>query len=378
MSDIDDLVAISRYAGHDVLLAQGGGGNTSVKSADGARMWIKASGLRLAEVRDGHGYLETNVAALRALLADPALAALPRAVAHSQAVARTQAASLGVEVARPSLETTFHALLGRVVLHTHPVYVNAFACMSGGESALAEALRAPLAWVPYATPGYALGRAVAAVVEGAQPPAELVLANHGLIASGSTAAETVSATERLTGVAQAYFGDLPGDACDRSPPPAVLTAWAAACRAALERRYRPGPNSCCVRPATRRAIQAAAAEPEALLLGGPLVPDDVVYGGQRVWATDAARTPEAWLDEAPEAWPAAGRLILALRGLGVVLAGPSDAFVDAMEENLLAHILIRRLIARRGVAQPLLPDEIDYLLSMESEKYRQIVASGQL
>ena len=47
-----------------------------------------------------------------------------------------------------------------------------------------------------------------------------------------------------------------------------------------------------------------------------------------------------------------------------------------MEENLLAHVLIRRLIARRGLARSLPPAEVSYLLSMESEKYRQAIAAA--
>jgi hypothetical protein len=44
-----------------------------------------------------------------------------------------------------------------------------------------------------------------------------------------------------------------------------------------------------------------------------------------------------------------------------------------MEENLLAHVLVRQLIARRGAALALPPEEIDYLAEMESEKYRQTI-----
>jgi hypothetical protein len=47
-----------------------------------------------------------------------------------------------------------------------------------------------------------------------------------------------------------------------------------------------------------------------------------------------------------------------------------------MEENLLAHVLVRRLIARRGEARPLAEGEVGYLLGMEAEKYRQAVAAG--
>lgn len=373
MSEIDDLVAVSHYAGRDVLLAQGGGGNTSVKSADGGTMWIKASGRRLAQMAPGRGYLATSVPALRALLADPHLANLPRQAAHEAAIARTQAATRDAGPLRPSLETTFHAVLGRVVLHTHPVYVNAFACLRGGQSALSGALAAPFTWVPYATPGYALGRAVASTAT--SPCATLVLENHGLICAGETPAAVMADTERFVAAGQRYFGALPDGFLDQHAPPTALADWAETLQTALAHRYRLAPGSISAAPATRRGVNEAATDPERWLLGGPLVPDDVVYGGHRVYAFDPARSAATWLDDELTAWPQTGRLIIALPGLGVVLAGPSAAFLDAMEENLLAHVLVRRLIARRGQPQPLPDDEVQYLLGMEAEAYRQRVAA---
>src|SRR5687768_2282830 len=149
-------------------------------------MWIKASGLRLAQVQPGFGFLETYVEALIGLLDDPALRALPRQAAHEAAVARTQAATVGGGALRPSLETTFHAVLARVVLHTHAVYVNAFTCMVDGLDALSLNLPEPTVWVPYATPGYALGRAVGAGVrefeeEWSATAETIFLENHGFI-----------------------------------------------------------------------------------------------------------------------------------------------------------------------------------------------------
>jgi hypothetical protein len=181
--------------------------------------------------------------------------------------------------------------------------------------------------------------------------------------------------ETLVKLGEHRFGPLPADACAKGAPSWALTAWAHDLAAALASRYGLTPEGFSVRPAQRLALHAAANEPERWLLAGPLVPDDVVYGGHYVWSADPARSPAAWLDEAADAWPRTGRLIIALAGVGVVLAGPSAAFIEAMEENLLAHVLVRQLIARRGAAQPLPPAEIDYLLSMESEKYRQSVAA---
>jgi rhamnose utilization protein RhaD (predicted bifunctional aldolase and dehydrogenase) len=373
------LVEISQFAGSDVLLAQGGGGNTSVKSADGTRMWIKASGFRLSEVRIGCGYLETDLPALVALMQDSSLAARSRALAHEESVRRIQVATLGAGRLRPSLETGFHAVLGRVVLHTHPVYVNAFACMEGGDTALARVLDEPVAWVRYEPPGYSLGVEVDRVcaifqrVHG-QPPAQIVLGNHGFIASAVSGAEAIAITLKLVRAGEAYFGPLPAEACVSISPPEQLVVWAEGLEQAL--RKRSDRYTMAVRAATRTALLEAAVGPDRWLTAGPLIPDDAVYSGHRIWKAEASQSPWAWLETEVESLPE--KMIVVVNDLGVILAGPNHKMLDAMEENLLTHVLTRQLIARRGLARPLPSSEVDYLLSMESEKYRQAVAEGDI
>lgn len=372
MSDIRALLEISHYAGGDLLLVQGGGGNSSVKSADGTRLWIKASGLRLAQLREGFGYVELDLAALVALVRDPLLRVAPRATAHAEAVRRMRAAALGEYSLRPSLETTFHAVLGPVVLHTHPIHVNAFTCLAGGQALLAEALGVLPAWVPYAAPGYALGVAVdqARAASGEPAPAAIYLANHGLVAAGETAEAVIAATKRAGALGKRVFGALAAEALETTAPPVGLAHWANELAMALQ-RLAGWPARAVVRPVRYGALHRAAAEPERWLAAGPLVPDDVVYNGRRVWVAPAQMPPARWLSAQPDALGEAGRLVVAVAGRGVVVAAASEAFAGAMEATLLAHVLIRRLIARRGAARPLAPEEITYLAEMESERYRQ-------
>ena len=47
------------------------------------------------------------------------------------------------------------------------------------------------------------------------------------------------------------------------------------------------------------------------------------------------------------------------------------------EEQLLAHVLVRLLIARRGRPRYLPADEIGRLSTMEAERYRRAVAAGR-
>lgn len=353
-AEVAQLVDLSRAVGGDPLLVQGGGGNASIKSADGARMWIKASGFRLADVAPDHGHVVTDVAALVASIRDPALAALPRRQAHETSVGHVQAAVRDGGRFRPSLETGVHAALpARVVLHTHAVFVNALSCMEGGERALGDL--GPV--VAYEPPGYALAVAVDRAWRARRTEAPLIaLANHGLIAMGETPDAALAATRRTVAAAEAFFGPLEADACADALPPPALVEWAARMRT----------RAPVVRPTKLAALLDAATEPDRWLRAGPLVPDDVVYFGRHVPLADKA--------DAMPAGPLAPVTVVA--GLGVVLAGASDAAVDAIEETLLAHVLIRRLIARRGQPRTLPGHEIDYLVAMESEHYRSAVAAG--
>jgi rhamnose utilization protein RhaD (predicted bifunctional aldolase and dehydrogenase) len=386
LSQFDDLLTLSHFAGADLLLTQGGGGNTSVKSADGRQMWVKASGLRLADLRQGFGYVETDLPALLRLLRDPGLRRLPAADGHAAGVRGVQAAVAGSETRRASLETLFHAALDTLVLHTHPVYVNAFACLVEGEAELraATAHDSPWAWVPYATPGYALSMAVAEAVgfeagPGDSPPRphSVVLANHGLIVHGEAASTLMDLTQRMVELGQRRFGPLPRGALEESAPPDGARAWAGRLRAALVAQGRIAANAV-ARPARFRLLQAAAT-PESWVCAGPLVPDDVVYTGRQVWFAASRQPPEELAAALAGGEGLGGRVAAAVEGQGVMLAGPSEGFVAAMEENLLAHLLVRRLIAQGGGTARHLPGwAIEALCDMESERYRQAVAANGL
>jgi len=203
-------------------------------------------------------------------------------------------------------------------------------------------------------------------------PQHIVLGNHGLIASAATPAVAIGTTRRFLEAGQRFFGPLPHGALSLAAPPARLERWARQLQMALARQ--PGRAASYVRVSRRAALLEAANDAEQWLCGGPLVPDDVVYNGRTAFPAEIVTPPQEWLERAFARAPE--RMVVAVRGQGVVLAGPSRRTVEAMEENLLAHVLVRWLIAaQREAAVPLPPAEIDYLLGMESERYRQAVAA---
>lgn len=122
---LEELIRISHTVGADPDLVQGGGGNTSVKTRDGRSLLIKASGFQLGEMDGGRGWVELDLERLRAILARKELPKLPEKEREVEVLRLLQGTVLRPRGARPSVEASLHALLDRVVIHTHPIGIGA-------------------------------------------------------------------------------------------------------------------------------------------------------------------------------------------------------------------------------------------------------------
>lgn len=199
---IEELVAISKYAGMREDLVQAGGGNSSVK-LDDERMIIKASGVQMADVSCEHGYSTVDYPRIRRFMDE-----LARGTARDSANQALEAAL--IEGKRPSIETFLHAIAGRVTLHTHPVSVNVLTARQDGMRTLCELFPDALP-VGYATPGLKLAKLYAqAFLEkdasraGGFPT--VFLKNHGMVVSGESAAAVIAETERITKAVEERVG----------------------------------------------------------------------------------------------------------------------------------------------------------------------------
>lgn len=368
--ECEDLARLCRALGADPLVVQAGGGNGSIKTADGGRMWIKASGIRLRDVSPERGIVLTD----REVLAGSVRRADAGDAVGEEGYKRDLERSvLAPERLRPSMESGFHAVLGRAVLHTHPVFANAFTCMCSGREAAERALGGPVAWVSYHTPGLELSVAVhRAAQEWRQRhgrlPDVVFLENHGLIACGQTVDEAVAATRRVLDLAAAYFGAVGTDPDAVEEPDGLVCEWAAE----LARALAEGTTSVTVRPARRRVLLEAAGDEGVWPLAGALVPDDIVYGANRVRRFSGGERPRDWLAAHP--LELAAPHVLFASGRGAVLVAPTPSQADGLEEMLVAHVLVRTLIARKGEPARLPGAAADAIDRLESERYRRAVA----
>jgi len=201
-----ELIRISHAVGRDSSLVQGGGGNTSVKTADGKYMYIKASGTPLKDMNERQGWRRMRLDAVLSIIEDKAIARLDVQSRETEVVNRLLLACDDRESgdARPSVEAHLHSFLGKCVIHLHPSTVGAFVNAKNGKIELEKFFKnlefrisnleifLPPLWVPYTDPGFTLAKKIARLVDDYQrqfgkKPAILFLEKHGLLISADSA-----------------------------------------------------------------------------------------------------------------------------------------------------------------------------------------------
>ena len=130
-----ELIRISHAVGRDRTLVQGGGGNTSVKTADGKYMYVKASGTALKDMNEQQGWRRMRLEAVLSIIEDKAIAQLDVQSRETEVVNRLLLAcdDRNSGDARPSVEAHLHAFLDKCVIHLHPSTVGAFVNAKNGK-----------------------------------------------------------------------------------------------------------------------------------------------------------------------------------------------------------------------------------------------------
>ncbi len=224
MASRAELIALARALGDPALdLVVLSEGNAAARHGD-ATLIVTASGSALPTTED-HEIVEVSIPPLldfvRSADRDTGMSGVRELLVD--ACTRTGSP-------RPSIETLMHAaVLDRTgttfIGHTHPTPLVGLLCTAGAARVFERPLfpdeavicGAAYAYVPYASPGLPLARAVDEVLarygqRHGEAPRAVLLENHGLIALGSTAAEVRAVTAmavkaaRVRGVALAAGG----------------------------------------------------------------------------------------------------------------------------------------------------------------------------
>ncbi|MCL2163895.1 MAG: class II aldolase/adducin family protein [Oscillospiraceae bacterium] len=177
-----EFARMSQIVGERNDYVQGGGGNTSVKLGNGL-MAIKASGFRLNQVTETDGFAVVEVDTLNDVTVGQ-----------------------GYKPLRPSVEVGFHALLGKFVLHTHPVYANLALCSRNGVDRLPALMEGRYNYivVPYINPGEELSAAIGKLL---RPDTQVVfMVNHGIIVTADNAEECLQIHDDVNELVAKSYG----------------------------------------------------------------------------------------------------------------------------------------------------------------------------
>ena len=191
-----ELVKISKVVGKDDSLVLGKFGNTSMKTADGRYMYIKASGTALKDMSERLGWRRLKVEPVLTILKDKSIAVMSgdkreKKVTDALLFACDDDARPDI---KPSIESCFHSLLDRCVIHLHPAAVLAYACAKNGQAELKKLFKDekfPPMWVPYVGLGYMLAKKIEKLAANykkkrGKGPAVMFLQNHGLLVTAKS------------------------------------------------------------------------------------------------------------------------------------------------------------------------------------------------
>lgn len=179
---IADLISLSSYAGKHPEFVQGGGGNCSVKFDE--KMIIKASGFFLKDVADKKAFVVVDL---------------------------QKGQPISNQKFKPSLEIGIHLLLGKYVIHTHPILVGVVVCAKQGRKFFKRFFRSKnFFWIRYANPGQQLAKRIKSLLVSRQVDTKkdivLFLENHGIFVSSSNKTRCMELHENVIQSLKDFLG----------------------------------------------------------------------------------------------------------------------------------------------------------------------------
>jgi len=380
-----DLIRISNLVGKDPALVQGGGGNTSAKSADGKYMYIKASGTALKDMNKTQGWRRMNLDSVLTIIQDRSIMKLPTQTREVEVVNRLLLACDDnvTSGARPSVEAHLHGLLDTYVIHLHPSAVSAYLNAKEGRARLEKLFRdekTPPLWVPYVDPGFTLARTIGKLVAGYRRqfhrmPRILFLDKHGLFVTAPTAGAALRLVNR---VIERCAEPLRSPAVARTRPPEeaqIREAKLCVRRACFEAL---GTYS----PVTYVQDEFAADferrdDAKKLLSSGALTPDELVYSnGPAMWVD---RCDVKAVAKRLAAQVAEGRkpsVAFLVKNVGLFIAG-TGKIAQTVKDIVDYSLFIRANAQRMGGLRTLTRAEQKFINEWESEAFRMKLVSGE-
>ena len=379
---LEELIRISNETGADPTLVQGGGGNTSVKTADGKYMYIKASGTALKDMNAKEGWRRLRLDLARSVVKDKSLAMMEARRREPEVVNRLLLAcddKIKTD-ARPSVEAHLHAWLDKCVIHLHPSAAGAYHNAKKGRAKLEKLFKdelLPPLWVPYTDPGFMLARRIARLVEDYQgrfgkSPAILFLHKHGLFITAKTADGALRLVRR---VIKRCNGPLMQPKIGVARP--IDKEKISNVKLCIERGYSEATGEYTpIWHYYNDAIADFMLQINAKqMLSGSLTPDELVYAnGPAIWvekcdSQSIARRLKRQIKRGSK--PAAAFLV---KDVGLFVAG-TEKIAPVVRDIVLYSIFIRTNAHRMGGIVTLNKRQEHFINNWESEAFRKKLVS---
>lgn len=176
IEDLNDYITLCQLIGSYLELVQGSGGNISVKSDD--EICIKSSGRVLSETVLNYGYSICKQSVLQECFKTSNLDLKSTVIS-------------GEPNSTPSMETFFHLLPSKWVVHLHPIFLLKSLCHTNWRRTDTQFTHRH---IPYYTPGLELATAIQEQYRGEKI---LFLKSHGVILCADTIEEVYTSLDTL-------------------------------------------------------------------------------------------------------------------------------------------------------------------------------------
>ena len=395
---LTDLIRISKVTGKDPALVQGGGGNTSVKTADGKYMFIKASGTALKDMNEKQGWRRLRLNQVLSIIGDKSLAHLDARTREPEVVNRLLLACEDdvTSGARPSVEAHLHAFLDKCVIHLHPIVVAAYVNARNGRVEIEKLFKKsenrklkienylPPLWVPYTDPGFMLAKKIAKLAGDYQKqfgkrPAILFLEKHGLFVTANTAESTLRLANKVIKLCGSKLKNFKFQISNFKfsiPQRQKINATKLIIRKGIfdaTGKYLPVTYF----PPSEAVAAFMARKDAAKLLATPaLNPDELVYANGSAMCIDKcdtgiiARRLKALVDKGQK--PSATFVV---KGLGLFVAADKKT-TPVIAEITTGSLMIRMNATKFGGILALTRRQQNFINNWESEAFRKKLVSG--
>ncbi len=370
MSNLQQLIEISRHYGDDPAYVIAGGGNTSYK--DEKRIWVKASGIPLAGIgesgfvclsREKLGEIEVNQYS-----EDPVL--------REEEVKRDMhRAIISPENLRPSVETSLHNLMDfTYVVHTHPTLVNGLMCSNHVEAEVENRFGADALYVEYTDPGFILFKKVQERIVSYQEqygkaPATIFLQNHGVFVGANSVDEILSIYESIN--------QRIGSGADMTLPPCDAEAYESEASLAIKKHFASrGLVSRSIRCALVGHFSESKEQYQKIAL--PFSPDIIVYCKSNYlfieenMDVDLIKTAFEQFEKNHGYYP---KLIVEEKG-GLIAVEENERSLENVLDVFTDQLKISFLSENFGGPHFMSPEQIQFIDNWEVENYRRKVAKN--